>query len=444
MTFLAPLFFYAALGVAAGAVALHFIVTRQPTSSPLPTVRFVPMSAVRVTTVAPVPEDLLLLLVRVLAVLLLGAALARPVLVPNRAPIVRIVVADVSRAVANIESVRDSARTLLGARDVLVVFDSSARVVRGGAADSAGRLERSERGGRLSPALIAAMRAASAARETADSIEIDVISPLRARELDGATQAARALWPGRIRLVRVSASADSLAIAPGIEIRAEPNDPMVAATAGMLSTNASVRVLRGEPTAADSAWASGGRHTLVRWPASGAPAGWVSRTPPDTAGAVIAGEMAVVAPFERKWRLDTAARITRVAARWVDGAPAAVERATGGGCTRDVAIGVSPRGDLVLRRSFGRFVQALTAPCESLAGSLAADSGAVASLAGTGPLAAHDAIAAASTVNTPLVPWLLAAALALALLELYVRRGSAPMWSLPNGDEADARAKDVA
>ncbi len=217
MTFLTPIFFYAALGVAAGAVALHFIVTRQPTSSPLPTVRFVPISAVRVTTVAPVPEDLLLLLVRVLAVLLLGAALARPVLVPERAPIVRIVVADVSRAVANIESVRDSVRTLLGARDVLVVFDSSARLVRGGAADSAARLERSARAGRLSPALIAAMRAASAARETADSIEIDVISPLRASELDGATQAARALWPGRIRLVRVSASGDSLALPRGIE-----------------------------------------------------------------------------------------------------------------------------------------------------------------------------------------------------------------------------------
>ena len=99
MTFLAPMFFYMALGVAAGAVALHFIVTRQPTSSPLPTVRFVPPSAVRVTTVSPVPEDLPLLLVRVLAVLCIGAALARPVLVPHRRPVARVVLADVSRAI---------------------------------------------------------------------------------------------------------------------------------------------------------------------------------------------------------------------------------------------------------------------------------------------------------------------------------------------------------
>jgi len=444
MTFLAPMFFFVALGVAAGAVALHFIVTRQPTSSPLPTVRFVPISAVRVTTVAPVPEDLLLLLVRVLAVLLLGAALARPVLVPARRPVLRIVLADVSRAVGRIESVRDSVRTLLGDRDVLVVFDSSARVVRGRAADSVARLERSARGGRLSPALITAIRAASAARETADSVELDVVSPLRASELDGATQSVRALWPGRIRVVRVAASADSLALAPGVELRAAPSDPMMVATAGMLSSNASVRVLRGEPTAADSVWASSGRHTLVRWPAGGAPPGWGARTPPDTVGAVIAGEAAVVTPFERRWRLDGAARITRVAARWVDGAPAAVERAIGGGCIRDVAIGVSPRGDLVLRRSFGRLVQALVAPCETVAGSLAADSGAIASLAGAGALAAHDAIAAPNVLDPPLVPWLLASAIALALLELLVRRGSVPMWSLPEGDRADARAQEVA
>src|SRR3954465_859311 len=112
MSFLAPMFFYVALGVAAGAVALHFIVTRQPTSSPLPTVRFVPTSAVRVTTVAPVPEDLLLLLVRVLAALFIGAALARPVLLPHRRPIARVVLADVSRGVGRIESVRESARAL--------------------------------------------------------------------------------------------------------------------------------------------------------------------------------------------------------------------------------------------------------------------------------------------------------------------------------------------
>ena len=151
MTFLAPIFFYIGIAVAAGAVALHFIVTRQPASSPLPTVRFVPTSSVRVTTVAPVPEDLLLLLLRVLLALVIGAALARPVLTPERRTVAHIVLADVSRAVGDIAAVRDSARAILEPGDVLVVFDSAARVVTSGAADTAARLERSGREGRLSP-----------------------------------------------------------------------------------------------------------------------------------------------------------------------------------------------------------------------------------------------------------------------------------------------------
>lgn len=179
MTFLAPIFFLLGMGVAAGAVALHFIVTRQPASSPLPTVRFVPTSSVRVTTVAPVPEDLLLLLLRVLLALLIGAALARPVLTPERRPVAHLVLADVSRAVGSIEAVRDSARAILEPGDVLVVFDSAARVIRSGAADSAAQLVRTEREGRLSPALVAAMRAASALRDAADSVELAIISPDR-------------------------------------------------------------------------------------------------------------------------------------------------------------------------------------------------------------------------------------------------------------------------
>ena len=47
MTFLSPIFLYLGVAAAAGAVALHFIVTRQPSSTPLPTARFVPVSSER-------------------------------------------------------------------------------------------------------------------------------------------------------------------------------------------------------------------------------------------------------------------------------------------------------------------------------------------------------------------------------------------------------------
>jgi hypothetical protein len=441
VSFLAPVFFYVALGVAAGAVALHFIVTRQPTSSPLPTVRFVPTSQVRVTTVAPVPEDLLLLLVRVLAILLIGAALARPVIVPHRRPVARVVLADMSRAVGSIEVVRDSARALIGPGDVLVAFDSAAHVVRRAAADSSGRLARTAREGRLSPALVAALRTASSIRDAADSLELAIVSPLRASEIDGATLAIRALWPGRVRLVRVAGAGDSLAPPAGIAVRASADDPLALATsvAGLPAGDSTVRVVRGAATAADSAWAAGGRHTLVRWPAADAPPGWVARAHPDTVSAVVTGEAALVTPLERRWQLDSAARATRVSARWVDGLPAAVERDVHAGCIRDVAIPVPTRGDLVLRPAFGRFVRALLAPCETVGGGLAADSATLETLAGRGPLAAHDAVRPPDAVATPLVPWLLALALALVLLELAVRRGSAPMWT-DVADEAEPGA----
>ncbi|HEY9428224.1 MAG TPA: hypothetical protein VIR34_13795, partial [Gemmatimonadaceae bacterium] len=54
-------------------------------------------------------------------------------------------------------------------------------------------------------------------------------------------------------------------------------------------------------------------------------------------------------------------------------------------------------------------------------------------LGGSGQLAARDDIRARDMVATPLVPWLLGAALLLALIELLLRRGSAPLWS--NVDE---------
>jgi hypothetical protein len=265
-----------------------------------------------------------------------------------------------------------------------------------------------------------------------------IVSPVRAWEIDGATQAIRSLWPGRIRVVRVAAAADSLAPPAGVAVRGDASDPiaLAASVAGLPASDSVVRVIRGDATSADSAWAAGGRRTLVRWPAASAPPGWVARAPADTAGAVIAGEAALVYPLARRWRTDSAARATRVAARWVDGAPAAVERTVGSGCIRDVAIDVPTRGDVMLRPAFGQLVRALVSPCATTAGGLAADSATVASLAGAGALAAHDAIRAPDTLATPLVPWLLAAAIALVLLELLVRRGSAPMWTDPVEDVA--------
>ncbi|MEP6905130.1 MAG: BatA domain-containing protein, partial [Gemmatimonadales bacterium] len=72
MTFLAPAFLWGAIAVAAGIVALHFIVTRQPRASVLPTARFVPDSPATAIVRDARPSDLLLMLLRVLVVLAAG------------------------------------------------------------------------------------------------------------------------------------------------------------------------------------------------------------------------------------------------------------------------------------------------------------------------------------------------------------------------------------
>ena len=91
MTLLAPGFFWAAIAVSAGIVALHFIVTRQPRAVVLPTARFVPDSPATAAARDARPADLLLLFLRVLVVLAAGAALAKPILQPTKRPEARVI-----------------------------------------------------------------------------------------------------------------------------------------------------------------------------------------------------------------------------------------------------------------------------------------------------------------------------------------------------------------
>src|SRR5690606_39993333 len=125
-------------------------------------------------------------------------------------------------------------------------------------------------------------------------------------------------------------------------------------------------ISRGTPNAADSAWAADGARVLVHWPAThgtpdsaaapAVPAPWTARAAPDTVGALTAGGVAVVAPFERWAAYDEAAGdgAARVVARWLDGEPAAVEVAHGAGCIRTVTVGVPPRGDRARQARFAR------------------------------------------------------------------------------------------
>lgn len=424
MTFLAPGFLFASLAVAAAIIALHFIVTRQPRSAILPTARFVPDT--RATTVAPArrPSDLPLMLLRVLLVLAAGAGLARPVLTPRRGAEARVILVDVSRSARDSIAIRDSVRAVYRDQDAVVLFDSSARLVAEKVGDSIAALRPTSRRGNVSAALIAALRAGSALRDRADSLELVIVSPFAREELDAATDTIRKLWPGKARLVRVAVPVvDTVAAPSSLAISAAADDPL-AVTVGLArsTATASGRIDRGDASSPLSGVVSGG--SLIDWPASTRPRFAVPRAARDTVGGVMAGDAVVVSTFDRQWSFPPdSLRGAEVIARWVDGEPAAVERPDGNGCVRSVAIPVTPVGDFVIRHDFVRFVASLTRPCSQITSLIPADPAVVAKLEGKGGLAPRAAFQPLTDAHSDLAPWLFALAIAAAIAQLFVRRG---------------------
>ncbi|HUF28969.1 MAG TPA: BatA domain-containing protein [Gemmatimonadaceae bacterium] len=429
MTFLAPGFLLAALAAGAVMVALHLIARDRPPRAPLPTARFVPARAEQAVTRALRPADPLLLVVRVLVIALACLAFARPVVEPSKRPVARVVAVDLSRGVGDAAEARDSALALLEPGDALIVFDSSARAVSGAARDSLAGVATSPARGSISAALIVAKQAAVQLGERADSVELVLVSPLATEELDAATAAIRATWHGRLRLVTVAARPDS---AVGrLEVQAGADDPIVVAATllgrsfagadpGRVPAAAApaARIVRRRPVAADSLLANAGA-VVVWWPEDPAALGWPARTNPDTVGAVIAGDAVVVASFARM--VAPPAGQSTVIARWVDGSPAAIERSLGAGCVREVAIEVDPVGDLSLRAEMRRLVARLAEPCGGTRLLEPIGDAERAMLAGGGPLLSSRAIAVPAGEVPPAVPWLLGAALLLALAEPLAR-----------------------
>lgn len=418
MTFLSPWPLLLAGAVALGVVALHLLTTRRPPTAVLPTARFVPLAEARAVARTSRPTDLLLLALRVLAVLLIGAAFARPVFDAAGPAVRTVVMLDISRAVADPAAARALVETEIGEGGALVVFDSAARElpVDSLASIGAGRVAV----GSLSPALVVARRAAARIARGADSVRLVLVSPLVDGALDAATPGLRAAWPGRLELRRVAAATDTVRGAPATLVTALEDDPLAPAVAdvGGLRGGHSVRIIRESTGAAAGA---SDADVVVYWPAtfgdSIAPAGVTAFDPSGT------GSATIVAPLARL-SVDAAAASdgARVIARWNDGAAAAVQVPAGETCVRYVGVGVPLAGDLTLRAPFTRFLETLLAPCDGVVGAALAGS-AVDWLASAAPLASAAVLAASSPAQGgrwPLV--LLAIATVLLVAELFARR----------------------
>ena len=94
IAFLAPWIFGAAVGAALLTVAAHFLSVRRPPTVLLPTARFIAARDVRAVSRSARPSDLALLAVRVIALLLAGAAIAEPRATSSNRSTAHVIVAD--------------------------------------------------------------------------------------------------------------------------------------------------------------------------------------------------------------------------------------------------------------------------------------------------------------------------------------------------------------
>lgn len=408
MSFAAPIWLAVAGLVAAGVVVAHLITTSQPRHDVLPTVRFIPQSAPLTVTRTRRPTDLLLLALRLLAVALIGLALAGAH--ATRSAAHRVTVIDYATAAA------DSGERL---RRAAAARDSGEQQPRATAAGDGVVIVFGDTVGpkTLSGALVAAHHAI-AGRDNAERAELVIVAPLVREQVDSATRSLLGLWPGEIRVARVPAAASDTGVRD-VQMRATGDDPIAASlgsTRTVSAPAARVRVLRapGAPTTTDTAWARDSGGVLVHWPADLASGSLTRRASVDSAQGIAAAPHVVVGKFARTHE----PRSGRALVRWLDGQAAATERELGSGCIREVAIPVDAAGDVALRESFRGIVDVVTSPCGGARDVTPAD---LASLLPADD--AHQRITVPATLGDGrLAAWLAIAALAILLTEQLLRR----------------------
>lgn len=364
-----PWVFGAAVAASLGVVALHLLSVRMPPELVLPTARFVPPGDARAVARQPRLNDVPLLLLRVLALLLVGAALAGVRWQDTRVSRLRLVVTDAQWAGDSVW--RDSVVSALTAADAVV----DVHFARGVAADPGA-------------AIVAATQRAAAlvtSRPSLARVELTVVTEPVVRTRLG-FQAWRAQWPGAMQVQVRKAAASRVMLdstgspPPTLEVVGGDGDDVVAAamTGVELSAAALVRIDR-SARGTRAATAEGIR---VSWPRDGVPSGWEERAVPDTVGALAANDAVLVAPFVRtavpgaalQAQLSApsdsaaaAAAPVRVIAWWSDGLPAALEFAATSGagaqCSRVVAVRVPDGSDLLLSDGARGLLRALVAPC---------------------------------------------------------------------------------
>ena len=430
--FAIPWVFGIAVAAALAITALHLLSVRQPRTLLLPTARFIPERTARAVSRQAKPNDVALLLLRVIALLAAGAALAGARCGTRGAGVSSIIVID---------------RTLRA--------DSSTLVSRVAAATSGGDLTNPlpptvlwVHGVSDDPGVAIAAGIRESARQAQGNaslvqLSLTVVMPDVVRSRRG-WDAWRSQWPARIRLVPAGrAVSDTTATAAMAArtvrvLRADMSPGMDAVDAAFASRGARAPqadapdVIVHRANTAERTSGENGARVTVFWPVSGVPIGWRTAPGRDSVDAVVAEGLALVAPWVRTALPPETSDSLRAIAWWSDGVVAAVERTRGVSCVREVAIAVAERSDLLLSASADGLFRALRAPCGGRA--VPAPREPLGTAGGVSGVPAAGAYAEASrfralgaTARRKQPAWLAAVLLALAavalLAEQVVRRG---------------------
>lgn len=426
--FAAPWIFGVALAAALTITALHFLSVRQPRVLLLPTARFVPERDARAVARQAKPSDLLLLLLRVMALLAAGAALAGARCGAHGARTAQLIVIDAaSRA--------DSAALLLRAVSANGVADRADDSVDdaeppvvlwvNGVSDDPGvaiaaAIRESARQAQVNPSLA--------------TLSLTVVMPDIVRSRRG-WDAWRDQWPARIRVVHpvLAGATDTSAVArsavgrvrvvtaatiPGVDVVTAAFASRGAIALRAFGADVDEVIVRRD-TIEDATNA----RVFVRWPVSGVPAGWRAAPPADSVGAVVAAGSALVAPWVRTALPPTLSDSVRAIAWWSDGVAAAVERRRGTSCVREVAIAVPQGSDLLLSPAADGVLRALRAPCGGIGVPAPHEpAGATGANAATSQASASRFRALDATSRSTQPVWLATALLSVALLALLAEQ----------------------
>ena len=405
MTWLAPW----ALGAGAvgmlGVIAAHLLTRQRPRALALATARFLPAGMLESTTLQRVPMDRWWMALRLLVLALLTLGVAQPVASVRRVPTRTVLLLDRSLPLI----AQQKALATLGEADAVIAFDTNA--VTAHPTDVAPRVARLAH---LSAAFATLAHARdSLARGTAQ-LRVAIASRFSLRSLDPATQSLRALLPDSIAVLPITLPTDLVVQRGAVVVHADVDD-QIAATARLLGDSiarlGTIVERRAALTPDDSAAAIAGA-TVLWWPAGVAA---------DTAAlqALTVATTTWITPMSSDSVLVS--QTGRAVGWWADGAVAMRETSLGAGCVLETHVGLPSAGDHALSLSAQAWLAAVLTSCDADPMRVLAPPAWLRSphaRRGTGQARPVEMSAAA--------PWLLGAALALALAELLLRRRSAP------------------